>query len=152
MKSEIEMKYFKAVTYNGEEYNFAVTPENEIYCIEFGMTIPASIIELKPNFVLRNNNRETIYSLDEHLRNRSNPKNKGDKIYNWIIEPDVFEYLTNNKMVMFSKQMAILYGFAEEYEKHAYNAAYENRSHKNTRNNPKKRALTLEQIRKEIFE
>lgn len=152
MNSEKEMKYFKAVTYNGDEYNFAVTPENEIYCIEFGMNIPASIIELKPNFVLRKKNRETIYSLDEYLRNRPKPKSKGDKIFNWVIEPDVFEYLINNKMVMFSKQMAMIYGFGEEYEKSAFNAAYETRTHKNTRNNPKKRALTLEQIRKEIFE
>ena len=152
MNLKQEMKYFKAVTYNGEEYNFAVTPENQICCIEFGVDKTANLIELKPNFVLRNKNSRTIYSLDEHLRLRFNPKSKGDKIFNWIIEPELFKYLIENKMIMFSKQMAILYGFAEEYQQFAYNAAYEHRAHKNTRNNTKKRALTLEKIRKDIFE
>ena len=51
MNLKQEMKYFKAVTYNGEEYNFAVTPENQICCIEFGIDKKANLIELKPNFV-----------------------------------------------------------------------------------------------------
>ena len=152
MNSKKEMKYFKAVTYNGKEYNFAVTPENEIYCIEFEMKTPANMIEIKPNFVLRNIERRTIYSLDEHLRNRCNPKTNGDKIFNWIIEPELFKYLIANKMVMYSKQMAILYGFGEQYEQYAYNAAYEQRTHKKSRNNPKKRELVLDKIKKEIFE
>lgn len=152
MNLKEEMKYFKAVTYNGEEYNFAVTPENKICCIEFGKDKKANLIEIKPNFVLRNENGQTIYSLDEYLRSRLNPKSKGDKIYNWIIEPELFKYLIDNKMIMYSKQMAILYGFDEEYEQYAYNAAYEKRTHKNSKNNPKKRTLTLEKIRKDIFE
>ena len=152
MSSKEEIKYFKAVTYNGDEYNFAVTPENQICCIEFGIDKTANLLELKPNFVLRNKNSRTIYSLDEHLRARYSPKSKGDKIFNWIIEPELFKYLLENKMIMFSKQMAILYGFTEEYQQFAYNASYEPRAHKNSRNNPKKRALTLEKIRKDIFE
>ena len=152
MELKEEMKYFKAVTYDNQSYHFAVTPKDEIYCVEFGINNPSKKIEIKPNFVLRNIERRTIYSLDEHLRNRCNPKTNGDKIFNWIIEPELFKYLIANKMVMYSKQMAILYGFGEQYEQYAYNAAYEQRTHKKSRNNPKKRELVLDKIKKEIFE
>lgn len=151
MDSKKELKYFKAVTYNNTEYNFIITPEGDIYCTEFGLSIPASIIELKPSFVLRNAKGESIYGLADYFRTGYTPKTKGDKIFKWDIEPDVFKYLIDNRKIMFSKQMAMLYGFDEQYERHAYNAAYETRTYKSTRNDAKKRALTLAKIRHDIF-
>lgn len=122
-----EMKYFSALTFDNNTYNFAITPNGEISCAEFGITVPASIIELKPNFVLRRADGSTIYSLDDHIRTRNKKKSL---ICQWIIDEDVFEYLINNKKVMYSADMAVYYGFAEDYRKHAFDAYHNKNSYK----------------------
>lgn len=152
METKNETMYFKAVTYNGEEYNFMVTPEKEIYCVEFRLTTPSAKIEIKPNFVLIGKDRRDVYSLNDHLRQRDNQKSKGDKIFKWDIEPNVFKYLVDNKMIIFTKQMAWLYGFEEEYQNVASNAFWETRMNKRTRRKPDERAKAKQRIIHDIFE
>ena len=53
---------------------------------------------------------------------------------------DVYEYLINNKKVMYSTDMAILYGFDTEY---AYDASRQRKAYRRTKNNPIKRAKVL---------
>ena len=133
-----EMKYFSAITYDDNIYTFAVTPEGYIYCEDFDIVEPTSILELKPNFVLRNEEGCTFYSLDDYTRER---KVKKSLISGWIIDDDLFEYLINNRRIMYSTQMAVLYGFEPKY---AFDAHSQSRAFKSSRNNPKKRAKILE--------
>lgn len=136
-----EMKYFSAVAVDGSTYNFGITPKGEISCAEFGLNIPASIIELKPNFVLRNSDGSTLYSLDDYLRNMNTKKSEGLSLINeWIIPDDVFKYLVDNKKLMYSTNMAILYGFDKTY---AFDSRHNKRAFKHTKNNEKKRAKIL---------
>ena len=60
--------------------------------------------------------------------------------FKWI-DDDLFEYLINNRKIMYSTQMAVLYGFDPKY---AFDAHSQQRAFKNSRNNPKKRAKVLE--------
>ena len=76
MISQEEIKYFSAVTYGNNKYHFAVTPKNEIYCCEFDTNIPANLLELKPNFVLRDQSRRTIFTLVDYLKD----KNRNDNV------------------------------------------------------------------------
>jgi len=117
MDSRKEPKFFTAVTFDNNTYNFAITPNGEISCSEFGITTPASIIELKPNFVLRRADGSTIYSLDDHTRNRNKKKSL---IYKWNIDEDVLNYLIKNQKVMYSAEMAVYYGFNPDYAFDAY--------------------------------
>lgn len=115
MNSKEEMKYFKAVTYDKQLYHFAVTPEDEIYCVEFGISKPAKILEIKPNFVLRDEGSRTIYSLDDHLREKNKKKTNDSLISEWIIPDDLFNYLMEKKMMTYSTIFGLLYGFEPEY-------------------------------------
>lgn len=136
-----QMKYFSAVAYDGSTYNFSITPKGEIFCAEFGTIIPASIIELKPNFVLRSGDCRTVYSLDDHLRNASKKKPNGlSLISEWIIPNDVFEYLINNRKMFYSINVAMLYGFDPQY---AFDNTRHKRAFKWSKNNPEKRARIL---------
>lgn len=140
-----EIRYFSALTFDNNTYNFAVTPEGEIYCNEFGISIPAYVIELKPNFVLRDQGKRTLYSLDDHINNRNKTKSL---IKEFIIESDLFEYLKNNHMVVYSTDMAFLYGFDPGY---AYDAYSQKRAFKSYRNNEMKRTRILEKQKRGIF-
>ena len=115
MEFKEEMKYFKAVTYDNQSYHFAVTPKDEIYCAEFGLSEPAKKIEIKPNFVLRDESGRTIYSLDDHLRENNQKKTNDSLISEWIIPEEVFNYLIENKMITYSTTFGLLYGFDPEY-------------------------------------
>lgn len=129
-----EMKYFSALAVDNSTYNFSITPTGEIFCIEFGTTYPASKIELKPNFVLRKEDGSTLYSLDDHLRNRNKKKPNGQSlIIQWNIPTDVFEYLIDNKKLMYSYNMALLYGFDTQY---AFDQNHNKKAFKSTRHNP----------------
>lgn len=141
MNSKTEMKYFSAVTYDGSTYHFGITPNGEISCAEFGITYPASIIELKPNFVLRSADWRSVYSLDDHLRNRYLKKKDGRSLISkWDIPEDVFEYLINERKVLYSTQMAMLYGFDVDY---AYDKNHNKRAFKSSRHNPEVKARIL---------
>ena len=115
MEFKEEMKYFEAVTYDNQLYHFAVTPEDEIYCTEFGINTPAKIVEIKPNFVLREEDGRTIYSLDDHFRELNKKKTNDSLISEWIISDEVFNYLIEKKMITYSTTFGLLYGFDPEY-------------------------------------
>ena len=152
MKTNEPIKQFYAVAYDNKTYHFIITEENKIYCYEFFLETGADIIEIKPNFVLRNKDYETIYSLKDYLRN--NPqKKKNIKILSenltkeemikqqqnliscYIIESSVLEYMIENKMILYSTDMALLYRLNPEY---AYDKHYQTRSFKKNRHNQEK--------------
>lgn len=129
------IKQFFGVTQNNHIYHFIIDcDDKKIYCCEFGLDYAGSIIEIKPNFVLRNEESQTIYSLNDYLR--EHPEKKEDNqenktqthlIRNYIIEPEIFNYLIENKMIMFSHDMAMLYNLNTEY---AYDARYKTNAFK----------------------
>lgn len=148
MEFKEKMKYFEAVTYDNQLYHFAVTPENEIYCIEFGISIPANKIEIKPNFVLRDEGSRTIYSLDDHLREKNKKKTNDSLISEWIITDEIFNYLIENKMIIYSTTFGLLYGFNPEY---AYDRYHQSKLIKISKEKPEKLTKILAPLRSGKF-
>lgn len=132
-----EVKYFSAVTFDDNTYNFAVTPKGDIYCCEFDIAQPAKIIELKPNFTLRDERGHSFYSLDDYTRERKIEKSL---IREWIIDEELFSLLMSEHKLLYSTQMAVLYGFDPQY---SFDANNQKRAFKSSRNNKKKRAKVL---------
>lgn len=145
MSTKEKQKYFKAVTYDNNTYNFVVTSDGGIYCLEFDITEPASIIELKPNFVLRRKNGETIYNLDDFTRERNIKKSL---IREWIIDDELFDELIEQRKIMYSVQMAILYGLDAL---NAFDAHCQKRAFKSSRNNEEKRVKVLSKMKSGQF-
>lgn len=154
------IKNFCAVAYDNKTYHFIIGEDNKIYCYEFLLATGADIIEIKPNFVLRNKNYETIYSLKEYLRDnpqKTTPttteylteeetlKQQRNLIRCFIIEPSVLEYMIENKMISYSNDMALLYRLNPE---HAYDKFFQTRSFKKHRN---QKAKILAKQKKGIF-
>ena len=138
-------KYFSAVSHNQVIYHFAVTEEKKIYCLEFNEIIPASIIELKPNFVLRSQNGCYIYSLVDHLKasGKYNPNVFGENnqlIFKFDISDELFSYLIENRMLKYSTSVAELYGYDPQY---AYDRHFNTSAFKSSRNNPVKKSKRL---------
>ena len=149
MEFKEEIKYFEAVTYDRQTYHFTINQKGEIYCIEFGGSIaPAHQIEMKPNFVLRDNGYRTIYSLADYHRENQKKKTNESLISEWIIPEELFEYLLQNKKIIYSTLVAELYGFDKEY---AYDARHQTRFCKRARNNPEKKAKILAPIKSGKF-
>lgn len=136
-----EVRYFSALTFDDNTYNFAVTPDGDIYCCEFDLAEPARTIEFKPNFVLRNKHRRPFYSLDDYARERKIEKSL---VKEWIIDEDLFNFLMEKRQIMYSAQMAVLYGFEPHY---AFDYYDQKRAFKSSRNNAKKRAKILEPMK-----
>ena len=165
MKTQEPIKSFVAVTYGNKPYHFIITEDKKIYCCEFRLEYGADIIELKPNFVLRDEYSQTIYTLKDYLREQKENKKTDDKrlifgplskeelenqqqdlIKSYIIESSVLEYLMENKMLMYSNDMAILYGLDTQ---HAYDHHFQTRSFKKSRHKENKKILTKQ--KKGIF-
>ena len=145
MIAKEELKSFSAVTFDNKIYNFLVTPEGGIYCDEFDLAEEASIIELKPNFVLRRNNGTTIYSLENYARENNLEKSL---VREWIIDDETYFELLNQRKLMFSTQMAIFYGFDP---KKAFDYSSQKRAFKTSRNNEEKRIKVLSKMKKGQF-
>ena len=128
---------FQALTYDNCLYNFVITSNNEIFCQEFGIIGSSSILDLKPNFILRDKTGRTVYSLDEYARTRNIQKSL---IKEYIINDDILDYLIKNRMLMYSGDTAILYGLNPKY---AFDA-YQKKPYHRTKNKPLKRAKILE--------
>jgi len=140
-----ELMEFTALTYNNSVYHFTIFENGEISCIEFGITEPASIIEIKPNFVLRRADGSTVYELDDHLRNRNLKKPNGESlVFKWDIPENILEYLINNKKIMYSTEMALLYGFPTE---NAHDINYKRKEIRRIQNNPNKSEKHLCKLR-----
>lgn len=166
MKTQEPIKSFIAVTYDNKPYHFIITDDKKIYCCEFRLEYGADIIELKPNFVLRDKQSQTIYSLKEYLKEHKEKNNKTDYkkfmfgyvpktelektqhdlIKSYIIETPVLEYLIENRMIMYSNDMAMLYGLDPT---HAYDQYFQTRSFKKSRH--KENAKILTKQKKGIF-
>ena len=156
------IKSFTAVTYDNKTYHFIIADDNKIYCCEFRLEYAADIIELKPNFVLRDKEYQTIYSLKEYLKElpKQEPKQylyeqlskeelekqQQNLIKNYIIESSVLKYLIENKMLTYSHDMAILYGLDPKY---SYDGYFQTRSFKKNRHKENQKILTKQ--KKGIF-
>ena len=145
MIAKEELKSFSAVTFDDKTYNFLITPEGGIYCDEFDIAEEASIIELKPNFVLRRDNGTTIYSLENYARENNFQKSL---IREWVIDDETYYELLSQKKLMFSTQMAIFYGFDPQK---AFDYASQKRAFKMSRNNEEKRTKVLSRMKKGQF-
>ena len=145
MNTTEKLRYFKAVTYDDNTYNFVVTSDGGIYCLEFDIVEPASVIELKPNFVLRRKNGETIYNLDDFRRERKIPKSL---IREWIIDDELFNELIGQRKILYSVQMALLYGLDASK---SFDAHYQKRAFKSSRNNEEKRIKVLSKMKSGKF-
>ena len=135
------IKQFFGVTYDNQAYHFFIDETtNKIYCCEFGYEYVGHKIEIKPNFVFRNEYSQSVYSLSDYLRD--NPSKKKPRIdiedekqqhtliRAFIIEPYVYEYLKENNMIMYSHDMAVLYNLDSE---HAFDRCYKQNAFKKHR-------------------
>ena len=73
-------------------------------------------------------------------------KQQQNLIKSYIIEPYVLEYLIENKMLIYSHDMALLYGFDP---KHSYDGHFQTRAFKKNRHKDKTKILTKQ--KKGIF-
>lgn len=145
MDTNKDLMEFTALTYNNSVYHFSITKNGEISCVEFGITTTASIIEIKPNFVLRRADGSTIYNLDDHLRNRNLKKPNGESlVFKWDIPENVLEYLINNKKLMYSTEIALLYGFPTEF---AHDINYKRREIERIKNKTPRAEKHLNKLR-----
>lgn len=140
-----ETKYFSALSHNQVTYHFAVNQEKQIYCLEFSEMTPASILELKPNFVLRSQNGCYICSLVDYLKDSGNynPNANGENnqlVFKFNIDDELFAFLIENRMLSYSTDMAELYGYDPQY---AYDKHFNTSAFKSSRNNPIKKSKRL---------
>lgn len=159
------LKQFCAVSYDNQIYHFIIKEDNKIYCCEFLLETGADVLEIKPNFVLRNGHYQTMYSLKDFLKQHPKKEKKIDYtkcllgnisegdlekqqknlISCYIIEPKVLEYMIENKMIMYSCDMAMLYRLDPTY---AYDRCFQTRSFKKKRT---QKAKILAKQKKGIF-
>ncbi len=143
-----EVGRFKAVTFDGEIFEFIVC-ENGICCKNLhDGTILFEKLTLKPSFTFSkahytpshqktkySNSSETKEGRDE--RWRDNPSSldsyiRGNYlektlICQYLIDDELLEYLIKNKMIDYSTDMAYLYGLDADY---AYDREYQTRAFK----------------------
>lgn len=155
MKYPNPIKQFFGVTVDNQVYHFFINEsDKKIYCCEFGLEHAGAMIEIKPNFVLRNGNPYSSYSLKDYLRehpekttNYHNYDNNQQPalVQNYIIEPCVLEYLLENNMIFYSYDMAMLYNLNPNY---AYDNRFKTNAFKRQRYNKTK---ILSKQKKGIF-
>ena len=145
MNTQENLKFFSAVTYDDNTYNFVVTSDGGIYCREFGIEESASIIELKPNFVLRRANGTTIYNLDDYTRENNIKKSL---IREWIIDDELLDRLLEERKMVYSAQMAMLYGFDET---RAFDSRNQKRLFKYSRRNEERKVKVLSKMKSGQF-
>ncbi len=101
-----EIGRFYATRFDEEVYEFIVNSDATIDCPAIGAE-SASRILIKPRFELYSRNRSYI-----------NPAKHGGNIDGLIreydIDDDVFDYLREHNMIMYSTDMAYLYGFKDK--------------------------------------
>lgn len=157
MENREPIKQFFAVTYDNQIYHlFISNVDNKIYCCEFGLDYAGDMIEIKPNFVLRNQGYATVYCLNDYLRENpdqkkphitpEDPKQQYSLIRCFIIEPYVFEYLKENNMIIYSHDMSILYNLDSQ---HAFDSRFKTNAFKKHRRD-KSKILTKQ--KKGIFQ
>lgn len=125
MNNKKMINQFFAITYDNNVYHFIVESEtSKIYCCEFGTEYCASMIEIKPNFVLKNSDFQKVYSLKKYLKENpkkiTNYQNCRDNqqvslVQKYIIDQKTLELLVKKHMIIYSYDMAILYNIDPKY-------------------------------------
>ena len=93
-------------------------------------------------------NKDTDYKrfIFGSIPKEESEKQQQELIRSYIIESSILEYLMENKMLMYSHDMAMLYGFDPQY---AYDYHFQTRSFKKSRYKDNKKILTKQ--KKGIF-
>ena len=111
MKKEEIGKFF-AIAYNNNYFEFIVYSDNTLSCPTLGIK-SFSTIELKPRFVLRGINGENKYYTYDAKSNEPDDSHP-ELIGNYVISEELFTILKENKMIIYSTDMAYLYGFKDK--------------------------------------
>lgn len=103
-----EIGRFYAKTFDGVTIEFIVFDNNTIDCPTLEI-YNINLMELKPRFNLWG--EEGFYSYDVPA---SYSITNSKLIGNYDIEPELFDYLKQNQMIIYSNDMAYLYGFEDK--------------------------------------
>ena len=105
----VEVGRFSAISFDGRTYDFIVYDNDTIDCPVLGL-IGYNRIHLKPRFRMYKNNN--FYTLDVEC----NPKFQSSKglICNYQIDERLFAFLKRKKLIIYSTEMAHLYGFEDK--------------------------------------
>lgn len=103
-----EIGKFYATSFNGIVFEFIVFNDNTMSCPILGID-SIKRIDLKPRFVLRGSDFYYTYN----AKSNSNYSSESELIGNYNIDDDLFNYLKENGMIMYSNDMAYLYGFSD---------------------------------------
>ena len=112
MENNIIGKFY-AITFKDDVYEFIVNDNYTITCLTIGLD-SINKIYIKPRFELYCNNYKYI-----------NPAKSGVRdglIKNFIIDDNILKFLKNNNMIIYSTDMAYLYGFNDKdgYDNNKY--------------------------------
>lgn len=105
MKKEIKGVFY-AYSFNGLKLKFVVY-NNAIDCPSLHLK-GYHRMELKPRFCLMGNDKYYVYKGIS-----SNEPNESELIGKYDIEEDLFSYLKDKRMILYSNDMAHLYGFPD---------------------------------------
>lgn len=103
-----EIGKFYATSFDGNVIEFIVFDDNTIDCPTLGFS-SFNKIELKPRFVL--SGKDFYYTYDVPA---SRYGENSQLIGNYDIDEDLFKYLKQNEMIIYSNDMAYLYGFEDK--------------------------------------
>ncbi len=104
-----EIGRFTATTFNGKELLFIAYNNKTIDCPTLGLNNYHKLI-IKPRFELIKPN--IMYEYNKKANKKyTNPQ---ELIASYSIDEPLFTYLKDNKMIMYSTDMAYLYGFADK--------------------------------------
>ena len=101
-----EIGRFYATTYNKVTFEFIAYDDNTIALPLLGID-DMKRIELKPRFVLWGKDKYYTYNA------KSENKKGAELIQNYDIDDELFDYLKQHGMIIYSTDMAYLYGFKD---------------------------------------
>lgn len=104
-----EIGRFYATTFNGITFEFIVFNNNTIDCPALNLR-SFSRIDLKPRFVLSKKGSYYTYITPTEEKD----KNQQELIGNYDIDNNLFDYLKQHRMIIYSNDMAYLYGFNDK--------------------------------------
>ena len=104
-----EIGRFYATTFNGITFEFIVFNNNTIDCPALNLR-SFSRIDLKPRFVLSKKGSYYTYITPTEGKD----KNQQELIGNYDIDNNLFDYLKQHRMIIYSNDMAYLYGFNDK--------------------------------------
>ena len=104
-----ELGRFYATSFNNVVFEFIVFDDNTIDCPTLGIN-SINRIELKPRFVLTGKDFYYTYNV-KATQKYTSPQ---ELIGNYDINEELFDYLKQNNMILYSTDMSYLYGFSDK--------------------------------------